>query len=254
MGEVYQALHEPTGRTVAIKLLTGKDQAQRERLQQSVRLEAEALARLSHPGVVAVLDRGVVGPDADQDLIPGAPWLAIEFCQGGHLELDQIDSWRGLRAIIVDLLRVLAHIHARGILHGDLKPANILFEEEAVGRHRRPKVADFGLARLLAAGGADYSSIAGTPLKWVLFVGILGLGWFAPKIIVSRSLGAAHAAFWVYAGMWGALMAPMLWAYAAMGEAMTIITYTTSSSPRLADDMSRKTCGFSATLGPSANE
>ena len=79
MGEVYKALHEPSGRFVAIKLLTGKDQAQRERLRRSVSLEAEALARLSHPGVVAVLDRGVVGRDADSELIPGAPWLAIDI-------------------------------------------------------------------------------------------------------------------------------------------------------------------------------
>ncbi|MBF95217.1 MAG: hypothetical protein CMH58_08690 [Myxococcales bacterium] len=164
MGEVYRALHEPSGRFVALKLLTGKGRAQRQRLRRSVRLEAEALARLSHPGVVAVLDRGVVDTHADRELVPGAPWLAIEFCEGGHLQLEQIDNWKHLRALIVDLLRVLSHIHARGILHGDLKPANILFDEKPNGQHRRPKIADFGLARLFAAGGADYSSIAGTPL------------------------------------------------------------------------------------------
>ena len=72
MGEVYRALHEPSGRFVALKLLTGKGRAQRQRLRRSVRLEAEALARLSHPGVVAVLDRGVVDTHADRELVPGA--------------------------------------------------------------------------------------------------------------------------------------------------------------------------------------
>ncbi len=48
---------------------------------------------------------------------------------------------------------------------------------------------------------------------WVLFIGILGLGWFAPKIMMSKSVGAAQVCFWAYAGMWGLLLGPMLWAY-----------------------------------------
>lgn len=51
------------------------------------------------------------------------------------------------------------------------------------------------------------------PVKWVLFAGILGLGWMAPKIIMSKSMVAAQAAFWVYAGMFGALMAPYFLVY-----------------------------------------
>ncbi len=49
---------------------------------------------------------------------------------------------------------------------------------------------------------------------WLFFIGILGLGWFAPRIMASKSVGAAQACFWVYAGLWGALLGPMLWAYA----------------------------------------
>jgi len=51
-------------------------------------------------------------------------------------------------------------------------------------------------------------------LWWVLFFGILGLGWFAPKIMMSKSVGAAQVCFWAYAGLWGLLLGPMLAAYA----------------------------------------
>ena len=49
---------------------------------------------------------------------------------------------------------------------------------------------------------------------WLFFIGILGLGWFALRIMMSKSVGAAQACFWVYAGLWGALLGPMLWVYA----------------------------------------
>ena len=51
-------------------------------------------------------------------------------------------------------------------------------------------------------------------LFWVLFIGILGMGFIAPRIMMSKSVGAAQACFWVYAAMWGALLGPMLFAYA----------------------------------------
>ncbi len=53
-------------------------------------------------------------------------------------------------------------------------------------------------------------------LFWIFFIGILGLGWFAPRIMMSKSIGAAQACFWVYAGLWGLLIGPMLAVYAAI--------------------------------------
>lgn len=53
-------------------------------------------------------------------------------------------------------------------------------------------------------------SLALGPFKWVLFLGILGLGWMSPRIIMSRSVVAAHACFWAYAGLWGLLISPMI--------------------------------------------
>lgn len=55
---------------------------------------------------------------------------------------------------------------------------------------------------------------------WLFFIGILGLGFFAPKIMMSKSIGAAQACFWVYAALWGALLGPMMAAYAAIDPMM----------------------------------
>lgn len=62
-----------------------------------------------------------------------------------------------------------------------------------------------GLLMAIAGGGF-----------WVLFIGILGLGWFAPKIMTTKSVAAAHACYWVYAALWGLLIAPMIYAFLAI--------------------------------------
>lgn len=56
-------------------------------------------------------------------------------------------------------------------------------------------------------------TIALGPFKWVLFIGILGLGWFSGRIIFSASPAMAHGAFWLYSSMWGALISPMFYMY-----------------------------------------
>ncbi|GAB4519825.1 MAG: Bax inhibitor-1/YccA family protein [Amphiplicatus sp.] len=84
-------------------------------------------------------------------------------------------------------------------------------------------VAATGLVSFFVASNpALVGSIAGTPLKWVLFAGILGLGFFAPRVIYSGSKAAAHGMFWVYAALWGLLIAPMLFAFKAAGAAVDI--------------------------------
>jgi uncharacterized protein len=75
-------------------------------------------------------------------------------------------------------------------------------------------VAGTGIvAMLIAQNPAIMQAIVGGPMKWVLFVGIIGLGFFAPKIMMTKSVGAAQICFWVYAALWGALIAPMFFAY-----------------------------------------
>ena len=60
-------------------------------------------------------------------------------------------------------------------------------------------------------------TIAATPLKWVLFAGIIGMGFLAPRLMTGGSTVTAQLCFWVYAGMWGALIGPMLYAYNMAG-------------------------------------
>jgi FtsH-binding integral membrane protein len=75
-------------------------------------------------------------------------------------------------------------------------------------------VAFTGVVALFVAGNqAIMQAVALGPFKWVLFVGILGLGWFAPRVILTGSSVTGQIAFWVYAAMWGALMAPMFHVY-----------------------------------------
>lgn len=69
------------------------------------------------------------------------------------------------------------------------------------------------VAAVVAGDEALVGAILGTPLMWVLFAGILGIGWFAPRIMMRGSARAAHACFWVYAGLWGALIAPYFLLY-----------------------------------------
>ncbi|WP_375593872.1 Bax inhibitor-1/YccA family protein [Algihabitans albus] len=71
------------------------------------------------------------------------------------------------------------------------------------------------IAMLVAMNPAMVQALSGG-LFWVLFIGILGLGWFAPKVMMTKSVGAAQACFWAYAALWGALMGPMFYAYLAV--------------------------------------
>lgn len=75
-------------------------------------------------------------------------------------------------------------------------------------------VAFTGIVALaVASSPALMQMIAVGPFKWVLFIGILGLGWFAPKVILTGNSVTAQLAFWAYAAMWGGLMAPMFHVY-----------------------------------------
>ncbi len=84
-------------------------------------------------------------------------------------------------------------------------------------------VAGTGLVSLLMAGNPQLMmTIAGGPMKWVLFAGILGMGFLAPRVIFSGSKVAAHGMFWLYAALWGALIAPFLYSFQIAGAASEI--------------------------------
>ena len=85
-------------------------------------------------------------------------------------------------------------------------------------------VAFTGIVTLfMAVNPALMMAVAVGPMKFVLFIALLGLGWMAPRIIMSRSPMAAHACYWVYAGLWGVLISPMIVAFLNIpGGAMDI--------------------------------
>ena len=143
MGVVYRARDGELDRIVALKVLRDD----RARDDERLRREARALAKLSHPNIVAVLE---VGLEDD------AVFVAMEYVHGGTLGewcLDHPLGERGRFERALDLalqsLRGLAAAHDAGLVHCDLKPSNML-----VGRDGRLRIADFGLARESAAGSA----------------------------------------------------------------------------------------------------
>ena len=75
----------------------------------------------------------------------------------------------------------------------------------------------------MANNPALMMTVAAGPMKWVLFAGILGLGWFAPRLIFSGNAVMAHGAYWLYAALWGLLISPMIAYYMNMDGGQLII-------------------------------
>jgi tRNA A-37 threonylcarbamoyl transferase component Bud32 len=137
MGAVYKARQTKLDRTVAVKILPaewGKDPAFAQRFAR----EAKALARLSHPHIVAVHDFG----ETD-----GLFYLVMEYVDGANLRNilanGGLESHEAL-AIVPQICDALQYAHEEGIVHRDIKPENILLDSKG-----RVKIADFGLAKLI---------------------------------------------------------------------------------------------------------
>ncbi len=134
MGHVYRARHRGLDKLVALKVLTGCTPELVARFQR----EAQAIARLDHPGCVRVLDFGVD--------TTGAPFLAMELIEGPTLAEQIGEEWPLERAVNVvqQLVAALAHAHAHGVIHRDVKPENIVLARGGT----RVVLIDFGLAAL----------------------------------------------------------------------------------------------------------
>ena len=152
MGAVYRAHHRGLGRDVAVKFLPAALAAEPAFRQRFAR-EAQALGRLSHPHIVAVHDCG----EAD-----GRPYIVMEYVAGEPLTAQVPLPPARAVAVAEQVCEALAYAHARGVVHRDIKPDNIL-----VAADGRVKVADFGIARLAADGDATAitapEQTAGTP-------------------------------------------------------------------------------------------
>lgn len=142
MSTVYLARDETLDRPVAVKVMHREMSEQEDQLQR-FRQEARAVAKLSHPNVVAVIDAGEDG---------GYPYIVFEYVKGETLKqriarVGALDAQDAI-AYAIEVARGLSVAHARSMVHRDIKPQNVLIDEEG-----RAKLTDFGISRQLEQDG-----------------------------------------------------------------------------------------------------
>jgi serine/threonine protein kinase len=148
MGVVFAAYDEELDRKVAIKLLHAGRGEQASHGRAMLLREAQAMAKLSHPNVVAVHEVGVIG---------GAVFVAMEYVAGVDLHqwlTSERRPWRDAVAVLRQAGAGLVAAHREGLVHRDFKPSNVL-----VGDDGRVRVADFGLAARRSGGTAGPSGL-----------------------------------------------------------------------------------------------
>jgi tetratricopeptide (TPR) repeat protein len=140
MGRVYEAEQENPRRVVALKVIRAgfATPSRAKRFEH----EAQTLGRLHHPGIAQIYEAGSVPTDEGSE-----PFFAMELVRGVSLT-DYVArhalSMHARLELFVEICAAVQHAHENGVIHRDLKPANILVDE-----HGRPKILDFGLARLI---------------------------------------------------------------------------------------------------------
>ena len=167
MGTVYEGVHEALGRRAAIKVLR-VEQALDADVTRRFLDEARAASQVEHPGIVQVYD---FGEDP-----PGVPYLAMEFLKGESLakRLEHVDRRRDLPKLLRCLQQVaeaLAWAHHVGVIHRDMKPENVFIVEDSTSIDgERPKIVDFGLAKLGLQQRAADPTHTGVPMGTPLFM------------------------------------------------------------------------------------
>ena len=208
MGVVYRALDPVLNRPVAIKVMSdalARDTDLRGRFLR----EAQSAGSLQHPNVVTIYDFGEVD---------GHPFIAMEFVEGA--DLDEILRNRGQLSlvekidILIDVLNGLAYAHKRGIVHRDVKPANIRIDEEG-----RARIMDFGIAHLSSSNMTRTGMTVGTP------------AYMSPEQITGGAIAAASDIFAV-----GAVMYELFAGVQAFGgETLQSVMYRIVSAPAPAE-------------------
>ncbi|RYD34092.1 MAG: serine/threonine protein kinase [Verrucomicrobiaceae bacterium] len=155
MGVVYRAMQHQPRRQVALKMLLPVH-CQSPALQDRFRVEAAALAQLEHPGILPLYQFG------EED---GMPYFTMKLATGGSLadllkSPERLPPPRTAASWVESLAETLHYAHQHGVLHRDIKPGNILFDESG-----QPCLGDFGLAKLADgdSGLTRTTSVMGTP-------------------------------------------------------------------------------------------
>jgi serine/threonine-protein kinase len=145
MGIVYEARDPALGRTIALKTIQAAiaGRQDREAFERRFFAEAQVAAKLQHPGIVVVHDVG-------RDTASGTLYIALEYLKGRTLA-ELTDGGRGLAwmdavRILASVGRALHHAHGNGIVHRDMKPANVMVLDSG-----ETKIMDFGIAKIEAS-------------------------------------------------------------------------------------------------------
>ena len=168
MGVVYKAWHESLARPAAVKVL----QAIAPDADASARFrrEAQSIAQMRHPNILNVFDFGA---------LDGVPYMIVEYVPGGSLG-DRLKGGRLPRAEAIRVLRGIAsgldYAHSQGVVHRDVKPANVLMHADGT-----TVLADFGLAKLLEGSSmkSQTGATTGTP------------AYMAPEQVTGSAVGPA---------------------------------------------------------------
>jgi serine/threonine-protein kinase len=155
MATVYKCIQSSTRRPVAVKVLSQQLMNQHPGIAKDFEKQSLALMRLSHPGIVRIIDRGMAG---------GLPYFVMEYVDAtplsAALETNALDLGKKLD-VAMQVCKAMSYAHRNGVIHRHLKPANVLIDKQGVVH-----VTDFGIAQLInihsdeqaMMGAADYMS------------------------------------------------------------------------------------------------
>jgi len=225
MGVVWSAYDPELDRRIAIKVLREPAAAGTPRRTRMLR-EAQALARLAHPNVVAIHDVGTL----DERV-----WIAMEYVEGETLAAWRKrtnPSWREVVEVMSAAGRGLAAAHAVGLVHRDVKPDNVM-----VGRDGRVRVMDFGLAFAAAGGDASDAASDSTPLPiasqaQTLAGGLAGTpGYMPPEQLHHLEVDAAGDQFAYCVTLWEACYGTKAFLGATIVELSTAVLQGRIATP-----------------------
>ena len=207
VGAVFRARRQGgLGPSVALKVLLAGEQAsdtQRRRLAR----EAQALSRLDHPHVVKIHDAGES---------EGFPWIAMELVEGTTLEAHRPRDLRERVRILAQAARGLEQAHARGIVHRDVKPSNVMIRSDGSA-----VVTDFGLVRTADAGALTRSgALLGTP------------GYLSPEQALGQEATPASDVFALGVVLYEQLTGGLPWQGESLVELLNQLTRCRPTPPR----------------------